>query len=244
VLRLALRPRLALLGRLLLGRRLHLGLGAGLGPLLRDLGRLGLPFGDEDLGVAIGDLVQRHLARLDLGGGQGRVEAAVADQGAEEHDHERAIHALEVAALADAGDRRAGRLGRGRHELPEDGDVPEHHLAALVLADLDHEARTLLGGEPLGDQGGEVGLALRALDPALHALAEGQEPPLPVPEEQRHRGREGRALGHDRVARAAADGDALARGEDPLLDDLAVADDADAEDLGLQWRHRRGTPAR
>ena len=116
--RAALRSR-DLLGRLLLLLGVLLLLGLLLGDRLRLLllgllRRLREALGDEDLRVAVGDLLERDLLRQ-VGVRERDVGAGVEDERDREHGHEQPVHALEVGALRLL---RQGGLRRPRRAAP------------------------------------------------------------------------------------------------------------------------------
>ena len=156
-----------------------------------------------------------------------------------EDGDEQPVHALEVVALRLLREDGPRRLGGRRDELPEQGDVAEDDLAALVLVDGHGVAPAACFAWPCETSAREVGrAALRALDAALRPVLEEERVPVALAGEDLERRRELRLRDDDRVPGRGADRDGLTRRKHALLDDLAALDHPDAEDLSLLSRHR------
>jgi hypothetical protein len=163
------------------------------------------------------------------------------------HDHAEArVEAIRERAAHGGGQHRPRLARRLGDELEQDGEIADRQLAARaigqrcleVLADVLRAARAELIERP--------DLASRVADPAIHARQEAQPVlALLVEREQRELERQAFDRHRERVLHRLPDGDADALADQPLLDDLAAEQHADAEDAAavlwvLELGHQNG----
>ena len=141
---------------------------------------------------------------------------------------------------------RAQRLGRRRNKLEQDGHAVDADLAAVAVAQRQGENPALAHSVAALLQLIEFDDRILVGDLAVHLLCEVQGVALALRDEELVALRQRRWREDKCILGRFSDSDWLTRFDEPLLDDLAILDNADPKDLGrrLCLRHASVPQAR
>src|SRR5450432_1194609 len=202
--------------------------------LLLDLLLLGLL---HHLDESVGDGLDVRLARP-IDAAQVEDEAEVNEERDRGDDREEPVEVRGHRAAHRGGQLRTRLRDGRRDELEEDRHVGQRDLAARPVIEGQLEARALLL-----DLSGLLELSQRNDlvadgDAGVHALGEVRDVLIAAHLEEQPVARQRLGRNDEHVLRRLPDRDVLALAYEPLLDDAATLDDADAEDL--RFRDRPG----